>query len=144
MYISRKDLLMRVSIVFVLFVCTIFNKIPFFSYLSFAMFILFMYMLVNRSPFFLLKYPVFVFSISGLVVGCVLCEFTQANLFEISEFGHYVGSLPLIIMLYVIFFLSLAFFDGLAQNYSHKIKKKMALCFTSMLGDIYHCFSESS
>lgn len=132
MYVSRKDFMLRVSIVFVLFICTIFNEIPFFSYLSFAMFILFMYMLVVRSPFLLLKYPNFIISISGFILGCTLCEFSNVNLFELAEFAHYVGSLPLIITLYIIFLLSLAFLDGLIQdyqsklpeqNYSHKMKQ---------------------
>ena len=100
----------------VLFICTLFYEIPFFSYVSLATFFLFLYTMFTRMPHFMVTYFVFVITSLGLIVGCALCEFRDAYLPEFGAWGHYVGSLPLLILLYVLLFLAIAFFDGINEN----------------------------
>lgn len=116
MRINRKNFMICMCIFVVLFICTLFHEIPFFSYVSLAAFVLFLYTMFTRMTHFMVTYFVFVFLSSGLIVGCALCEFRDAYLPEFGAWGHFVGSLPLLILLYVLLFLAIAFFDGINEN----------------------------
>ena len=52
MHINRTDLIMRVSILFALIVCNVFNWIPFFSWTALGLYGLFMFMMTIRRPYF--------------------------------------------------------------------------------------------
>ena len=114
--VNRKDFVMCICIFLVLFICTLLHDIPFFSYVSLTTFFVFMYMMLIRKPHFMITYFAFVFTSTGLIIGCAICEFSDAFMPEFLDWAHYAGSLPLLIILYVSFFMAIAFFDWIREK----------------------------
>lgn len=67
--------------------------------------------LFNYKPYLFLKYFCNIFYCIYMLVGVFLCDNTNLYLYEIEKISHYNGSFSLVILYFIIFFLSIMMFE---------------------------------
>ena len=113
MTIKKSRFNFNIVLTIMMFVCTIFSGIKFFSYFAIVFFGVYLICLWLYDKTFFLKYLAFVFTSVGTIAGVVVIElFPSMYLSELRCQSDFVGSLPLLIVGYWIFLLVLEIMDN--------------------------------
>lgn len=92
-----------------------------------------------------MKYFYLLFTVFFMITSLILCEFSSVYLSEIKETSHYVGSIPLLMLTYYVFFTVLNYGDGLFEKNNNQTintdeitsqKSKSAINYLCFIADI--------
>ena len=111
MRIKKRELEIDLIILALALFCVIIHKLEIASILSIVIVIVYFCALLKRNIFYYVKYFPLALGAVMAISGVFLCEFSNLSLYEIDEKAAFVGSLPLLVFSYIVFFVSLSMFE---------------------------------